>query len=114
MTQYTETPEVTLATFHPSTRHDASHGVLGYVTCTLNNTLKLDNITLRCTTDEELNLAPQERRDVSGCQHPHFQSLNAAASRNLEQAILVAIKPEATKWLNRIAGPRQFRARGES
>ena len=62
--------KITSAGFTNGTPADIRRGLLGYVTCILNDTLVIDGVTLRRTRDGRLALSFPARRDGRGRTHP--------------------------------------------
>lgn len=70
---------------------DVRTGLLGYVTCILNDALMLDGITLRRTADGRLALSYPSRRDGRGRQHPLVRPIGDAVRRDLERQVFAQL-----------------------
>jgi DNA-binding cell septation regulator SpoVG len=70
---------------------DIESGLLGYVSCIVDDRLYLDGITLRKTADGRLALSFPERRTAKGGAFPYIRPVNAAARKDLEAKIFGAI-----------------------
>jgi DNA-binding cell septation regulator SpoVG len=79
--------------FTPGSRSDADRGLLGYISCVIDDRLYLDGITLRKTAAGRLALSFPERRTASGA-YPYMRPVDAPARRDIEQAIFRAIAAE--------------------
>lgn len=66
-------------------------GLLGWVSFTLNDGVRLDGIALRRAADGRLVLSFPERRDGAGRRHPYIRPVDDEARRTIEQEILTAI-----------------------
>ena len=66
-------------------------GLLGWVSCTLNGTLRLDGLVLRRTADGRLALTFPARRDACGRQHCYVRPLDDRARREIERHIFAAL-----------------------
>ncbi len=66
-------------------------GLLGWVSCTLNDEVRLDGIALRRTSEGRLVLSFPERRDGAGRRHPYIRPVDDEARRAIEHEILTAI-----------------------
>ncbi len=86
--------QVTSVALIPAPDSDTHRGLLGYVTCVINDTLMLDGIVLRRTVDDQLTLSYPTRRDRSGRQHPVIRPLNEEARLHLEREIITALRLE--------------------
>ena len=66
-------------------------GLLGWASCTLNDSLRLDGIAVRRKADGGLALSYPARRDAVGRQHYYIRPLDDAARREVEHQLLSAI-----------------------
>ena len=66
-------------------------GLLGYVTCVVDDALMLDGITLRRTQAGRLTLSYPARRDRTGNQHHVVRPINDEARRDLEDQVFRAL-----------------------
>ena len=73
-------------------------GLLGWLSCTLNGSLRLEGLTLRKTLEDgRLTISyPAARRDAMGRQHFYVRPLGDQARRDLEFQILQALGLEET------------------
>ena len=83
--------EVTDVSLHSARPDEAAVGLLGWVSCTVNSSLRLDGITLRRTMDGRLTLSFPARRDRSGREQPYIRPLDRVARREVEYQILRAL-----------------------
>lgn len=65
-------------------------GLLGYLTCTI-GALALDGLTLRRSEVGRLYVAFPRPRDAHGREHVNVRPLNAAAQRDIEAQIFMAL-----------------------
>ena len=86
--------EITSAAFTNASHSDVRAGLIGYVTCVLNDTLLLDGITLRRTQAGRLTLSYPARRDGAGRQHHVVRPLDDDARRDLERQIFAKLGVE--------------------
>ena len=86
------TLEITSVAFTTSTPSQARTGLLGWVTCVLNDALLLDGITLRRTAAGRLTLSYPARRDRAGNQNHVIRPLDDDARQHLEREIFKALK----------------------
>ncbi len=70
---------------------NAAEGLLGWITCVVNDTLVLDGLTLRKTRDGRLTLSYPARRDAEGKQHFILRPIDDGARLDLENQILTAL-----------------------
>ena len=66
-------------------------GLFGFVSATVNGSLRLDGIALRKTLNGNMVLSFPARRDSSGCQHTLVCPINDRARRDLEFQIFQAL-----------------------
>ena len=66
-------------------------GLLGWVTCVVNDGLLLDGVTLRRTRDDRLTLSYPARRDSTGQQHHVVRPINDEARRAVEAQVFRAL-----------------------
>lgn len=77
--------------FIDASPRDVKKGFLGWVSLTLNDSLRLDGISLRRTRDNRLALSFPYRRDKSGHQHNLVLPLGEATRREIEDQIFEAL-----------------------
>ena len=70
---------------------DIRTGLLGWVSCVVNDTLILDGLTLRRTQAGKLTLSYPDRRDGSGRQHHYLRPVDDRARRDIESQILAKL-----------------------
>ena len=70
---------------------EARSGLLGWVSCVLNQTVVVDGIALRRTADGRLALSYPARRDRAGNQHHVIRPLDDDARQHLEREIFKAL-----------------------
>ena len=85
------TLEVTDVRFTSARSSESETGLLGYITCSVNDTLHLDGIALRRTADGRLTLSFPSRKDSSGRQHFFIRPLDDRARREVEHQIFRAL-----------------------
>ena len=78
---------VTEATFVRASERDDRAGLLGYVSVTLNDTLRLDGITLRRSSDGHPYLAYPCRTDAAGRRHALSRPLDNEARQLIEDQV---------------------------
>ena len=81
---------VTDVRFVPAKTTDKERGCLGWVSCHVNG-IRVDGICLRFTRRGQHAISLPSRRDASGQQHPYSRMPNAAAMRDFEWEILMAL-----------------------
>ena len=87
-------PTVTHVRFTPSRPLDAHAGLLGFVTCTVEDLFEIDGVALRRTTRGELRLSFPARTDSSGRRHTILRPLHAAAWRSMERQVFWALQSQ--------------------
>jgi DNA-binding cell septation regulator SpoVG len=70
---------------------DIQRGLLGFVTCTFNNVLLIDGVTVRRRRDGRIVLSWPARTDGAGRKHPILLPIDDAARRAIEREILVQL-----------------------
>jgi DNA-binding cell septation regulator SpoVG len=66
-------------------------GLLGWVSCILNGSLKLDGLALRRTADGRLTLAFPSRKDGYGQKHYFLKPITDQARREVEHQVFQAL-----------------------
>ena len=66
-------------------------GLLGYFAVTLNDSLRLDGLTLRRSLDGRLVISYPSRRGRSGHQHFYVRPLNDEVRREIEFQVFAAL-----------------------
>ena len=79
--------KVTQVEFKASQPSEAARGLLGWVSCTLNGSLRLDGIAVRRTLHDRLTLSFPARTDGTGRQHFYVRPLDDASRRAIENAV---------------------------
>jgi DNA-binding cell septation regulator SpoVG len=69
---------------------DLESGLLGYVSCVLDDRLYVDGITVRKTAAGRVTLSFPEKRTARGA-YPYMRQVNAAARDEIERAIMTSI-----------------------
>lgn len=69
----------------------AADGLLGFLTFTMDDRLRLDGVTLRRTRDGRLTLSFPERRDAAGRSHPIVRPLDDGSRQAIESAVFAAL-----------------------
>ena len=75
----------------PSHPHEQAAGLLGYIGCTVNGLLRLDNLMLRRTLDGRTVLSFPARTDRAGRRHAYFRPVDDAASQVIAAAVFEAL-----------------------
>jgi DNA-binding cell septation regulator SpoVG len=85
--------------FTNATPAEVRTGLLGYISVTVNGTLRLDGLTIRRTADGRRTLSFPARRDATGRQHYFVRPLDDRARREIEHQVFQAlgIDVEATR-----------------
>ena len=86
-----ELPRIDNIHFIAATRRQSHAGLLGWLSFSLDGTLRLDGITLRKTMAGRLALSFPARTDASGQHHPIIRPVDDDARRRIEQAVLAAL-----------------------
>jgi hypothetical protein len=74
-----------------ATRAEVATGLLGWVSCVLQDTLRLDGLALRRTADGRLALSFPARKDARGREHPYVRPLDDRARREIEAQVFRAL-----------------------
>lgn len=74
--------------FEPAKEGDISTGLLGYVSLTVGESLRLDGLTLRRTLSGRLTLSFPSRTARTGKTHPYIRPVDDAARRAFEAQVL--------------------------
>jgi hypothetical protein len=82
---------ITNVQFTSAPPEDADTGLLGHVSCTLNDGLRLDGLAVRRTRDGRLTLSYPGRKDGAGHQHFYVRPLDDAARLAIEEGIFLAL-----------------------
>ena len=81
--------------FSAASPEDVEAGLLGWISCTLNEAIRLDGLALRRTLKGNLAISFPCRKDASGRQHFYSRPLNQEAREEVEFQILKALGLEA-------------------
>jgi DNA-binding cell septation regulator SpoVG len=73
---------------------EAEHGLLGWISCTLNHSLRLDGLALRQTRRGRWTVSFPSRLDASGRRHFLIRPLDDATRREIERQIFRALQLE--------------------
>jgi DNA-binding cell septation regulator SpoVG len=84
-------PAISNIRFTPAQARDVASGLLGFVSCIIDDRLYLDGITVRRTADGRVALSFPERRTSSGGAYPYMRPIDEAARNDIENAILHSI-----------------------
>jgi hypothetical protein len=76
-------------TFAPE--RDFERGLLGWVSCVVNGTIRLDGIAVRRTRRGRLRLSFPAKSSLTGSQFFYVRPLDAAAREHIEQQIFQAL-----------------------
>jgi hypothetical protein len=93
------TPLVSSVRFTRANDDDVQTGLLGFVTCTFNDVLQVDGVTLRRCRDGRIALSWPARSDGAGRRHPILRPLDDHARQQLERQIIKAIAADLTEFL---------------
>jgi DNA-binding cell septation regulator SpoVG len=85
---------ITNVRFTAASSEDLETGLLGWASCTLNDTLRLDGLTLRRTADQRLTLSFPARLDARGRQHFFVRPIDNISRREIEAQIFRALAIE--------------------
>jgi hypothetical protein len=90
---------VTRVTFAPASAKEAETGLLGWISFVLNDSLRVDGLTVRRTRRRRLALSFPAKPGISGKQFFFVQPLNDEARREIECQIFEALglKETATR-----------------
>ena len=69
-------------------------GLLGWISCTLNDGLRLSGLALRRTESGKLTISFPARRDSFGRQHFFIRPLNDPTRREIERQVVEALSLE--------------------
>lgn len=70
---------------------DVEQGLIGWISCTLDDRLRIDGIALRRTRDGRLTLSYPARRDALGLRRHFVRPLDDDTRREIEALIFKAI-----------------------
>ena len=79
-------------TFSSGSFEDLRRGLLGFISCTVNGSIRLDGITLRRTRNRRLALSFPAHRDAHGRDHPFIRPLDSASREAIEEQVLLALR----------------------
>jgi hypothetical protein len=85
-------PSISAVRFSPARALDVQTGLLGYVSCSIDDLFELDGIALRRTALGELRLSFPMRTDSTGRRHPLLRPLHAAAWRTMQAQVFTALR----------------------
>ena len=80
--------------FAPAPPHDAFRGVVGWASCTINGTVRLDGIAVRRTRGGRLAVSFPVRVDGRGRRHSVVRPLDDRARRMIEREIIAELGME--------------------
>jgi len=83
--------KITNVRFTSADETNVAAGLLGWVSLSLNGTVRLDGIAVRRTRENELTLSFPYRRDSAGRQHHIVRPLDDATHREIERQIIAAL-----------------------
>jgi hypothetical protein len=66
-------------------------GLLGWIECTVNGSLRIEGLALRRTADGRTTLSFPARRDSRGQQHFYLKPIDDSARRDVERQIFAAL-----------------------
>ena len=87
----TEMLQVSEVSFVDAGRQHRHRGLLGWISLTLGNRLRLDGLTLRQTAHGRLALSYPARRDSLGSDHPYVRPLNSDTRLEIEHQVFTAL-----------------------
>ncbi len=90
----TQPLEFTEIQFTLAPEREFERGLLGWVSCIVNGTLRLDGITVRRTLRGRLTLSFPAKPGLTGAQFFYVRPLDDQARREVERQILAAIHLE--------------------
>ena len=73
---------------------ESKSGLIGWVSCVLDDSVQLDGLTLRCTADGRFTLSFPAHRDNAGRHHPYIRPLDDSSRREIEQQVFKALRLE--------------------
>ncbi len=86
-----EQPEIRDVRFSSADQDQAKTGLLGWLSFTFSDTLRLDGVMLRRTADGRLTLSYPSRRDRAGETHYVVRPVSDAARTAIEQHVFWAL-----------------------
>ena len=87
-------PILTAVRFNPARALDVQTGLLGYVSCVVDDLFELDGIALRETLQGDHRLSFPVRVDSTGRRHTVLRPLNAAAWKSMERQVFDALREQ--------------------
>ena len=70
---------------------DRDRGIISYISCTMNNALRIDGVALRRTLKDEYTLSFPKKEGRGGDEHFYFKPINEAMRQEFLRQILVAL-----------------------
>jgi DNA-binding cell septation regulator SpoVG len=86
---------VTNLLFCPAPPEDRESGLLGWMSFTLEGSLRIEGVALRRTLAGRLTLSYPARRDGQGRQRHHVRPVNDAVRRDLERQVFALLELES-------------------
>ena len=80
--------------FYTAPPEDRESGLLGWLSFTLGERLRLDGVALRRTLDGHLRLSYPGRKDGAGRVHHHIRPLDDETRRRIERQVFIALGRE--------------------
>jgi len=90
-------PTITSVAFTSAAPSEVRTGLLGWVSCVVDDALLIDGITLRRTRDGRTTLSYPARRDAAGRQHFYVRPIDDEARSNLEDQIFAKLGVQQEK-----------------
>ncbi len=84
-------PRITEVEFTAASRKDARTGLLGWVRVVVNDSLRLDGLTVRRTRRGRLALSFPAKPGLTGAQFFYIRPLDDAARKHIEQQVFRAL-----------------------
>ncbi len=84
-------PRISDVRLTATTRENREQGLLGFISLTIDNGLRIDGLTLRRTLEGELTLSYPARRDRDGREHPYIRPTGESAGRQIQEEVLTQL-----------------------
>ena len=84
-------PAISDVRFTHGTPADVATGLLGWISCCVDDRLVIDGIAVRRTLDGRAVLSFPARRDRRGADHPYIRPVDGPARHDIERAIFKAL-----------------------
>ncbi|MCP4036597.1 MAG: hypothetical protein GY733_06645 [bacterium] len=85
---------VTDAEFAPALARDRDRGLIGYVQVVINDTMVLDGLTLRVSSDGRRYLSYPSKSTRGGSRFPYIRPISERVRQDLQRQVFLALEIE--------------------